>query len=174
MAERLPYYEQKYSKLRDVTLCYLVSGDGKKVLIAMKKRGFGKGKLNGIGGKVESGESITDALIRETSEEIGARLLEFEKVGRINFYFENSPPDKDFNQCVHVFLGRKWEGEPSESEEMAPVWTDVSSLPLEKMWADDEYWLPLVLSGKKILASFLFENEEKISEMNIEEVNEVE
>ena len=35
-----------------------------QVLLGMKKRGFGEGRWNGFGGKVESGETITEAAIR--------------------------------------------------------------------------------------------------------------
>ncbi len=41
------------------------------VLLGMKKRGFGAGKWNGFGGKVEKGESNTQAAIRELEEESG-------------------------------------------------------------------------------------------------------
>lgn len=42
-----------------------------KVLLGMKKRGFGVGKWNGFGGKVEAGETIPDAAAREVREECG-------------------------------------------------------------------------------------------------------
>ncbi|CAN0505072.1 unnamed protein product, partial [Ectocarpus sp. 12 AP-2014] len=35
--------------------------DSKEILLGMKKRGFGEGKWNGFGGKVESGESVEEA-----------------------------------------------------------------------------------------------------------------
>ena len=35
-----------------------------KVLLGMKKRGFGEGKWNGFGGKVQSGETIEEAARR--------------------------------------------------------------------------------------------------------------
>lgn len=36
----------------------------REVLLGYKKRGFGCGKWNGFGGKVEKGESIIDAAVR--------------------------------------------------------------------------------------------------------------
>lgn len=44
--------------MRLATLCYLLKDD--QVLLAMKKRGFGEGKWNGPGGKVEKGETGDD------------------------------------------------------------------------------------------------------------------
>ena len=36
----------------------------KQLLLGMKKRGFGKGRWNGFGGKVNEGETILDAARR--------------------------------------------------------------------------------------------------------------
>ena len=44
------------------------------VLLGMKKRGFGVGKWNGFGGKVQEGESIRDCARRETLEECGLEV----------------------------------------------------------------------------------------------------
>lgn len=35
-----------------------------KVLLGLKKRGFGKGRWNGFGGKVQQGETIEEGAIR--------------------------------------------------------------------------------------------------------------
>ncbi|CAN0403706.1 unnamed protein product, partial [Ectocarpus sp. 8 AP-2014] len=45
--------------------------DANEILLGMKKRGFGEGKWNGFGGKVESGESVEEAAKRELMEEAG-------------------------------------------------------------------------------------------------------
>ncbi len=155
--------------MRSVTLCLLVKED--KILLAMKKRGFGMGKLNSFGGKVEAGETIEAAASREIKEEIGviAEPEKLEKVGNIQFYFKDKP---EWNQHMHVFLVRDWQGEPRESEEqMTPRWYSRQEIPFDSMWSDDKHWLPAVLSGKKVEGKFYFVNEgAKIDEFDIREI----
>lgn len=45
--------------------------ENRHVLLGMKKRGFGKGKWNGFGGKVEQGETMVESAVRELKEEAG-------------------------------------------------------------------------------------------------------
>jgi len=130
--------------MKVVTLLFLLKKN--ELLLAMKKRGFGKGKWNGVGGKADPGESAEQAAIRECQEEIGVTPLEPELVGKIKFYEESDP---EFGHYIHVFTTTKWEGEPIETEEMRPEWFSVDDIPYEKMWADDPLWLPLALSGRK-------------------------
>ena len=47
----------------ETTLLYLRKND--EILLAKKKRGFAKDKYNGVGGKVENGETPEEAAIRE-------------------------------------------------------------------------------------------------------------
>lgn len=128
---------------------------GDEICLAMKKRGFGIGKWNGIGGKVQEGETIKEAAIRELNEEIGVRVdvANLENVGNIKFYFNEKP---DWNQQMHIYLIDKWQGDPQESEEMAPKWYKKDKIPYETMWVDDPYWLPKVLNGEKIEGEFYF------------------
>jgi ADP-ribose pyrophosphatase YjhB (NUDIX family) len=142
--------------VKTTTLLFLL--DGKKILLAQKKkgpRGFGVGKRNGVGGKVEAGESIEDGAVREAKEEIGVTIAitDLIAVGSIEFIYEGSP---DWDQVMHIFLTKKWSGEPVESDEMIPAWYDQTKLPLDEMWADDRYWLPKVLAGKKIKGKITF------------------
>ncbi len=55
----------------------------------MKKRGFGVGRWNGFGGKVNDGEQIIDAAIRETQEEVGITPNELQEIGIVDFEFQN-------------------------------------------------------------------------------------
>lgn len=132
-----------------LNLVFLVRKD--EVCLAMKKRGFGKGKWNGYGGKVAEGESPVKAAQRELAEESGIRQAQLTKKGLLHFY---SPGE--YWQC-HVFISKKFEGEPKETEEMTPAWFSLNNLPFNKMWEDDAYWLPQVLAGKRIEGYFWFE-----------------
>ena len=90
-----------------------------KILLGMKKRGFGQGRWNGFGGKVIEGETIEEAAKRELKEEVGILAKKLERRGILRFTFDNSP-----NELleVHVFLVSEFEGKPLESEEMKPQW----------------------------------------------------
>lgn len=142
------------------TLVHLIR-DG-QVLLGKKRRGFGKGNVVGIGGKVQAGESVGDAAIRELEEEIGVKALSMQNMGEIHFYFPHVA-DHSWNQRVHIFTCRKWEGEPQESPEMAPAWYPIDDLPFDKMWDDDRYWLSDMLEGKKIHKSFVFDEKLKVA-----------
>ena len=150
--------------MRRATLCFLIRerGTGDEVLLAMKKQGFGQGKWNGIGGKVEVSETVEEAARREVSEEIGVEAGPLEKVAHLTFYFLPPDSDPDWSQVVHVFLVRSWKGEPGESKEMRPRWYGYEDVPYEGMWADDRRWLPRVLGGERLDAVFTFSDVETI------------
>ena len=138
---------------RLTTLCFLARKD--EVLLAMKKRGFGAGKFNGVGGKVETNESVAEAMLREAEEEIGVKIdaPEAKLRAHLTFYFDGKA---EWNQQCHVFIAEKWHGEPIETEEMKPEWFSVKKLPFESMWIDDHVWLPKVLAGESLEAEFYF------------------
>ena len=68
-----------------LTLCIIYQGN--RVLLGMKKKGFGKGRWNGFGGKVEEGETIEQAMKREVQEECGILLRDFDKRGVLECEF---------------------------------------------------------------------------------------
>ncbi|MEI7749467.1 MAG: 8-oxo-dGTP diphosphatase [Candidatus Moraniibacteriota bacterium] len=155
-------------KLRDTTLLFLVRRDDagavSEICLAMKKRGFGTGKWNGVGGKLEPGESIEDAARRETEEEIGVKVGELRQVAELEFRYSVR---SDWDQLVHVFFAEAWEGEPTESEEMRPERYRVSDIPFDFMWPDDRYWLPVVIAGTLVRGRFVFGEGEAILEHEV-------
>ena len=66
---------------RILTLCIIYQD--RKILLGMKKRGFGVGKWNGFGGHVEEAESTEEAVKREVFEEAGLKVKSLEKMGVI-------------------------------------------------------------------------------------------
>ena len=124
----------------------------------MKKRGFGAGKWNGVGGKVADGEDAAAAAIRETKEEIGVTIApeDLESAGALEFDYQDNRDE--WNQQCNIFVARRWEGELVESDEMRPQWYRKNALPFDNMWVDDPHWLPMVLAGKKVKGKFLFED----------------
>jgi ADP-ribose pyrophosphatase YjhB (NUDIX family) len=151
--------------MKQATLLFLLKDN--QILLAMKKRGFGVGRWNGVGGKPNNNENISKTAIRETQEEINVIPSNISQVATLNFYFKNKP---EWDQQVLVFTAHGWKGEPSESEEMSPKWFDVKNIPYESMWPDDPFWLPLVLSGKKINATFTFGENDIVLDKEIHEI----
>ncbi len=142
--------------MKHTTLLFLLKDND--ILLAMKKRGFGVGRWNGVGGKIEPGETIEQAAARECFEEIGINPGALEKVAYLTFTF----PDGTTDVLTHVFTTREWKGAPTESEEMAPQWFARDTIPYDTMWQDDKLWLPHVLDGKKVVATFAFDEDEQI------------
>jgi len=156
--------------MRTATLLFLVRKDTagiSNVCLAMKKRGFGEGRWNGTGGKVQDGESLETAVLREATEELGIAAQELVKVAELTFTFPHEP---SFDQIVHVFLSESWDGEPSESEEMRPQWFKIIDIPYEEMWSDDILWLPQVLEGKKLKGAFTFAPGDAVAEHSVQKV----
>ncbi len=156
--------------MKNTTLLFLIKKTDNKIsdiCLAMKKRGFGAGRWNGVGGKLSDGESIEDATKRETKEEIGVDISSMSKVAELAFSFANNP---DWNQLVHVFTTTEWSGEPIESEEMRPQWYPVTEIPFKDMWPDDIFWLPKVLNGELIKAAFTFGEKDAILDQKVETV----
>ncbi len=152
--------------MRACTECFLLRDEPRReVLLGYKKIGFGAGKYAGIGGKVNPGEAVIDAAVRELEEEIGVRVdvAWLEPVAELTFTFPARP---SWNQVAHVFLATKWEGEPSEGDEMVPSWHSVGALPLDRMWSDTAEWLPRVLAGHATIARFIYApDNESVHEM---------
>lgn len=83
-----------------------------KVLLGLKKRGFGFGKWNGFGGKIEENETIEDAAKREVKEECGLEVKSLSKLAEITFDFVNDPVFFE----MHVFTTDNFSGDVIESE----------------------------------------------------------
>ena len=142
--------------MQDGTLCFLVRGSPpEQVLLGYKKVGFGAGKVDGFGGKIEPDESVGAAAMRELEEECGVRIREdaMRAVARLDFRFPYHPA---WSQIVYAFVATSWDGEPVETDEMVPRWFAVADIPYGRMWQDTPFWLPRVLAGECLRGRFVF------------------
>lgn len=162
------YEKQSTIQLKKGTVLLLLRES--EILLAMKKRGFGVGKWNGVGGKPEPGEDMVDTAIRESKEEVGVTPLNPVKVAIFKYYF----PHDNFGMQVWIFTANKWQGEPVESEEMNPKWFKFKDIPYHQMWSDDKVWMPKVLNGKQLKGSFVFDESGKVLDYYIEEADSLE
>jgi 8-oxo-dGTP pyrophosphatase MutT (NUDIX family) len=143
--------------MRTATLCLLVKDD--KICLGIKKRKLGKDKYNGFGGMQEAGETVEQAALRELNEEAGVLAIDYQKVAEMYYHFPATP---EWNQVVHVYLVTRWEGEPRETPEITAEWFPFGNIPYDRMWDNDKYWLPHVLSGKKVKGSVVHDGNKTI------------
>jgi mutator protein MutT len=136
----------------------------------MKKRGLGQGRWNGVGGKIEPGETVEQATIRECQEEIEVTPTQFHQVARLDFLMDSNT--EPWHMDGHVFVANEWQGTPTETDEMAPAWFKLADIPYAQMWEDDTLWLPQVLDGQLISASFSFDNTVKMIDHQVTTVDQ--
>ncbi|EIN08926.1 hypothetical protein PUNSTDRAFT_52383 [Punctularia strigosozonata HHB-11173 SS5] len=161
------------------TNAFIVQKD--RILLGLKKRGFGVGKWNGFGGKVDPGEQPWQAAVRELQEE-ACITSNLEHCATIYFVSKGA----DVALHVDYYRASSYDGTPSETEEMRPAWfampsrqeyeaslgqtstsyllADASStthayptIPWDKLWEDDQYWFPLLLANKPFAGRVDFE-----------------
>ena len=81
--------------VRRVVLCFVLRDvDGRQeVLLGRKKRGFGRGKVVGLGGHLLPGETERDAAVREVAEESGVQVdpSDLRAAGGLLFTFPAGP-----------------------------------------------------------------------------------
>lgn len=135
------------------TLMFIVEAG--RVLLIRKKRGFGMGKINGPGGKLDPGETELQCAVRETEEELGVHAVDAAKRGELWFQFVDG-----LAMHVAVFHTTHHEGPAIETEEALPLWTQIEDIPFDEMWADDRHWLHRMLTGQEhFVGRFVFDGD---------------
>jgi 8-oxo-dGTP diphosphatase len=157
---------KKFVRLEDVdwaswipqqraTLLFVIQDS--HILLIHKKRGLGAGKINGPGGRIDPGELPQDCAIREVQEELKITPLSVEKRGALSFQFVDG-----LSIHCEVFTAKDCDGTPQETDEAIPLWAPVDKIPYDRMWADDQVWLPVLLAGKKFAGRFLFDGDDML------------
>ena len=149
-------------------LTRIADDGGREVLLGQKKTGLGTGKTVGLGGHVEDGETPDEAAAREVKEEAGISVdpAALTEVAHITFLFPVCPK---WDMTVNVFTAAQWAGQAMETPEIVPQWFPLSALPLGSMWDDARHWLPRVLAGERLRATFTYADDcETVAAADIE------
>ncbi len=147
----------------DVVVVYLTrqSGESAEVLLGVKARGLGTGRLVGPGGKVLPGENLADAASREVWEEVGVSVspTNLHHMATLTYPFPDRPEN---SQRSSVFTATTFSGMATKSDELDPHWFRWDEIPWEHMWDDAKLWLPQVLTGQFVEATFTMGPDDRV------------
>lgn len=136
---------------RRVVLCFLFrSGAGRQeVLLGLKRKGFGTGRVVALGGKIDGAETALDAAVREVREESGIVLApaEVRDAGHITWSFPSRPA---WNMAATLFTADAQHSRPVACDEIEPCWYPADDLPWPAMWQDAPHWIPTLLDGRRV------------------------
>lgn len=129
------------------TLAYILSPDGRRVLMIRRDRRAGDlhwGKYNGLGGKLDRDEDVVAGLRREVREEAGLECEELAFRGTLSWPGFGKNGEDWF---AFVFLVTKWTGTPrTENAEGTLEWVEVDRLLELPLWEGDKHFVPLVFA----------------------------
>jgi 8-oxo-dGTP diphosphatase len=107
-----------------VAACALRDADG-RVLVAQRPAGKAlAGKWEFPGGKVETGETPEQTIVRELREELGIEPCE----SCLQPFGFASHPYEDFHLVMPLFICRRWDGFISPQEGQAIAWVRPAKL----------------------------------------------
>jgi 8-oxo-dGTP diphosphatase len=138
------------------TLCYIQHA-GQTLMIHRIKRAddIHLGKWNGLGGKLEPGESPEECVIREVREESGLELREPRLCGLLMF-----SAFKGNDWIVFVFTADAFSGELRENYEGYLEWIPDARLESLPLWPSDHIFLPWIRAEKFFSAKFVYDGDE--------------
>jgi 8-oxo-dGTP diphosphatase len=150
----------KIDPMKLATLCYVRRADQTLMIHRIKKENdMHQGKWNGLGGKLEPGETPEECVIREIREEAGLVAHNPQLKGFLTFPgFAN---DEDW--YAFVFVVRDFEGELVESPEGILQWIDDDELLQLNLWEGDLIFLPWLEREGFFSGKFIYEDGRLVS-----------
>jgi 8-oxo-dGTP diphosphatase len=127
------------------TLAYVLSPDGRRVLLVHRNRRAGDahlGKYNGLGGKLERDEDVVACVRREVREESGIECEALELRGTISWPGFGKGGEDWFG---FIFRVPRWGGQPWAENADGPLeWVELERVLGLPLWEGDRHFLPLV------------------------------
>ncbi|GAB4521919.1 MAG: 8-oxo-dGTP diphosphatase [Anaerolineales bacterium] len=136
------------------TLCYLRQDGHTLMLHRVKKANdMHQGKWNGLGGKLEAGETPEACVIREVAEESGLHIEKPRLCGLITF-----PAFDGFDDWyVFVFTADTFHGSLIESPEGNLRWVPNAELDALPLWEGDRIFMRWLDQPRFFSACFVYE-----------------
>ncbi len=137
------------------TLCYLQK-NGQTLMICPHKKRVTEynGKWNGLGGKVQNGETPEECAVREVYEESNLKVKKLQLAGILTFpkIFDNQ------DWYCFVYKSSDFSGTLKESDEGNLEWIKDEEVLKRNIWEGDHIFLPYLFSGKKFNGKFYYKN----------------
>lgn len=135
------------------TLCY-VKKDGRTLMLHRIKKAndVHEGKWNGLGGKMQGGETPEECAVREVQEECGLEALALDLRGVITFPMFSHERD----WYVFVYIIREFRGELIDSPEGELAWIPDEEIPTLNLWEGDRIFLPWLDGPEFFSAKFVY------------------
>ena len=146
--------------MKIATLCYL-RNQGKTLMLhrVTRENDFHHGKWNGLGGKIQPGESPEECARREVLEESGLNAVQLRLHGVITFPMFDGIDD----WYVFVFSCDDFSGELSQSDEGKLEWIEDAKLLELNLWPGDREFMPWLKQDNFFSAKFSYRNKELVS-----------
>ena len=122
-----------------------------------KKNDMNEGKWIGVGGHVEKGETIDDAVIREVYEETGLSVHSLQCNGEVLFI------NNDYEEMMYVYEINDFSGELKECNEGELAWIDIDEMLSLPMWEGDKAYLPLLAKRQYFKMEIRYKDKELVS-----------
>lgn len=137
--------------MQETTLCYIEKNGQYLMLYRNKKKDDqNQGKWIGVGGKLESGETVEECLLREVREETGLELAGYEKRGVIDFFLEGWGQER-----MHLFAASIDADTDSGADYLEACtegtlrWIPKEEIMGLSLWEGDKIFLEMLLRGEK-------------------------
>jgi 8-oxo-dGTP diphosphatase len=139
------------------TLCYVRDGlgaGGRTLMLHRIKKAndMHAGKWNGLGGKLEGGESPEECAIREVLEESGLRMVNPVLRGVITFPQFGTGED----WYTFIFVAYEFRGELIDSNEGVLAWVDNDKLFALNLWPGDRIFMRWLDDQRFFSAKFVY------------------
>jgi 8-oxo-dGTP diphosphatase len=160
-ADAVNAYEAGKQKIIPAVLLYAFYED--RVLMIhrnQKEKDFHEGKWNGLGGKLELGETSLNCAVREFEEESACKTQPEQWTWAGQLSFPNFKPHKNEDWAVTVFRTELTQAQAqsiiTQNSEGTLHWVPVNELLALNLWEGDRKFLPLVLKKIPFEGTFFY------------------